>query len=184
MKTKYILHGGNAQIINSENDPFYAEILKDAPANPRVLFVYFGDDPQKKEVHIAGNIAQFDRVNGNKKITYDLASEQNFMDQVKNSDIIYIRGGKTGILMNALSKFSNLSNHFAGKTVSGESAGMNSLATYCYSKSGGVIKCLGIVPVKSILHFDGKTGVPELEKVSVELESCYLPEFKFKVFWI
>lgn len=183
MKTKYILHGGNAQLIIPENDPFYSEILKDTEDNLKVLFVYFGDDPEKEEIHLAGNIAQFDRVKGNKNIEYEMAKLNDFLTQIKKSDIVYIRGGKTGKLMDSLSKFTNLNKYFSGKVVSGESAGMNVLATYCYSKSGGVMKGLGIIQVKTIPHFDGKTGVEELENVAPELEKCYFPDFRFKVFF-
>lgn len=39
MKTKYILHGGDAQIINTENDPFYAEIELEKAA-PDLVSLY------------------------------------------------------------------------------------------------------------------------------------------------
>lgn len=184
MKTKYILHGGSAQTINTENDPFYAEILKDTPDTLKVLFVYFGNDPERNEERQKGNIEQFNRVKEDKKVEYKIAKEDKFIDQIKESDIIYIRGGSTPVLMEVLSKFKNLSDAFKGKVVSGESAGMNSLAKYCFSKSGGgLANGLGILEVKTISHFDGVKGISEMEKVAPELEKVYLHEFEFKVFY-
>lgn len=185
MKTKYILHGGDAQIINKENDPFYAEILKDTPDKLKILLVYFANDAERNEERKMGNVEQFNRVKGNKNIEYEIAKEDVFLDQIKKSNIVYIRGGSTPVLMKALSLFGDLKEAFEGKVVSGESAGMNSLVKYCYSKSGGgVTKGLGIINIKTISHFDGVRGIKELEKVAPDLESCYLPNFRYKVYWI
>lgn len=184
MKTKYILHGGAAQIINTENDPFYAEILKDTPDKLKILLVYFANDPERNEERKRGNMEQFNRVRGSKKLEFEIANENIFFDQIKKSDIIYIRGGSTPVIIEALSKFDNLEEQFEGKVVSGESAGMNVLAKYSFSKSGGgITKGLGILEVKTISHFDGVKGVGEMEKVGTELEKVYLPEFEFKIFY-
>lgn len=184
MKTKYILHGGDAHIINTENDPFYAEILKDTPDNLKILLVYFANDPEKNEERKSGNIEQFNRVKGNKKLEFEIANENIFLDQIKNSDIIYIRGGTTPRLIESFSKFENLEKAFEGKVVSGESAGMNSLSKLSFSKSGGIMHGLGIINVKSIPHYHGSfEGDKELEKIAPELESLYLSEFEYKVFY-
>lgn len=184
MKTKYILHGGAAQIINIENDPFYAEILKDTPDNLKILLVYFANDPERNEERKKGNVEQFNRVKGDKTLQFEIAREDLFIEQIKNSDIIYIRGGSTPVLIEALSRYNNLEKEFAGKIVSGESAGMNSLVRYSYSKSGGgITKGLGIIKVKTISHFDGVRGLKEIEAIAPELEKCYLPEFEYKVFY-
>ncbi len=184
MKTKYILHGGAAQIINTENDPFYAEILKDTPDNLKILFVYFGNDPERNEERKKGNVEQFNRVKGNKKVEFEIAQENKFLIQIKNSDIIYIRGGSTPVLIKALSKFDNLEKEFEGKIISGESAGMNVLAKYCFSKSGGgLANGLEILEVKTISHFDDVHGITEMDGIAPELEKVYLHEFEYRIFY-
>lgn len=184
MRTKYILHGGDAQIINTENDPFYAEILKDTPDNLKILLVYFANDPERNEDRKKGNIEQFNRVSGSKKFQFEIADEVNFINQIKNSDIIYIRGGSTPRLIEALSKYNNLEKEFEGKIISGESAGMNSLSKYSFSKSGGLMQGLGIINVKTIPHYHGPfVGDTELGNVAPDVESLYLPEFEYKVFY-
>lgn len=184
METKYILHGGDAQIINTENDPFYAEILKDTSDNLKILLVYFANDPERNEERKMGNIEQFNRIKGNKKLEFEIADENIFFDQIKNSDIIYIRGGSTPRLIQTLSKFDNLEKEFEGKIVSGESAGMNSLSKFSFSKSGGIMRGLGIINVKTIPHcHESFEGDKELEKMASDLESLYLPEFEYKVFF-
>ena len=183
MNTKYILHGGEAEKQNSKNDLFFQEILKDTPKDLKILLVLFANNPENNEIHKEADIAQFERVKGEKNIKYEVANGDNFENQIKNSDVIYIGGGKTNRSMEILSKYNNLKELFTGKVVAGESAGANSLSTCCYSKSGGIMKCLGLVPVKTIPHFDGKTGLEELENAFPETESCYLPVFDYKIYW-
>jgi len=47
MKTKYILHGGNAQEVNEENDLFFGEIIKDFSESANVLLVQFAAIDEK-----------------------------------------------------------------------------------------------------------------------------------------
>lgn len=71
---------------------------------------------------------------------------------------------------------------FTGKTVAGESAGANCLSTFCYSKSGGgIIKGLGLVPVKMIPHYNNEHK-KELYTITDNLETLLLPNYQFKVF--
>lgn len=184
MKTKYVLHGGNAQIINAVNDPFYAEILKNTSDRLKILLVYFANDPERNEERKKGNIQQFNRVKGDKKLEFEIADEGIFLDQIKNADVIYIRGGSTPVLIEVLEKYSNLERAFEGKIISGESAGMNSLVKYAFSKSGGgITEGLGIINVKTISHFDGVKGIKEMEMIASNLEKVYLPNFEYKVFY-
>lgn len=184
MKTKYILHGGEAQLINTENDPFYAEILKDTPDNLKILLVYFANDPERNEERKKGNIEQFNRVSGNKKLEFQIADEANFINQIRNSDIIYIRGGSTPVLIEALSKYDNLEKEFEGKIISGESAGMNSLSKYSFSKSGRTNagtwnnKCKNYSTLSRTF-----VGDTELEKVAPDLENLFLTEFEYRIFY-
>jgi peptidase E len=184
MTTKYILHGGFADQENRENDIFFREILKDTPNNLKVLLVLFSAEDNKVEEYKKRDLIQFEKNKGNKNISYEVAQENNVASQARNADIIYIHGGKTLKLLNTLLKESNLAEAFKGKVVTGESAGAYVLSTYFYSKTvGTVTKGLGLVPFKTICHFEGK-NVEKLESLPAELETLLLPEFKFKVFFI
>ncbi len=185
MKTKYILHGGAAQHPNKENDKFFEEILKGAPANPRILLVHFASDPEKQNKNIEKDTAQFERVRGDRNITYIEAQEELFSQQALDVDVIYFGGGTTVRLLDTMKKFNDLEKLFEGKTVAGESAGMNFLSAYCYSKSGGgVIKCLGIVPFKTIPHYSDefREAKEELEKIPGDFKTLALSEYEYTVY--
>lgn len=184
MKTKYILHGGNAQHVNSENDKFFAEILKDTKRKVKILLVEFAGRQEKIDLNYQIDKSQFERVMGDKELSFEVVTELDFKEQIKRSDIIYLGGGTTTRLMDKLKKYRNLANSFNGKTIAGESAGANSLSVCCYSKSvGSVIQCLGLVPVKTIPHYT-KGMETNFKDIAPDIEELFLPEYKFKVFEI
>jgi len=109
MTTKIILHGGFAGHINTQNDSFFKEMLKDTP-NPKVLLIYFAKDIDKIPIIKAEDIAQFKRNEGRKKVSFEVAKENIFTEQVKTAHIIYIHGGNTFKLLETMKKFPNLKN--------------------------------------------------------------------------
>lgn len=184
MKTKYILHGGSAQHTNEDNDLFFKEILKSTPDMVKILIVHFAGTEERKELNWQKDTAQFIRNKGDKELVFELAEESKFLEQIKNADVIYFGGGTTFNLMTVLSKFKNLKVALGDKIVAGESAGANSFCSYCFSKSGGgVIKCLGIVPVFMFPHYD-KNIVADLSSVPQDIEKVFLPSYKFRTFEI
>lgn len=184
MKTKYILHGGSAQHVNEGNDLFYREILNNTPNKVRILLVHFAGTKEKEAVNYQRDSSQFLRNKGNKELTFEVAEKSQFLEQVKNVDVVYFGGGTTVNLMNALSKYKNLKEALRGKIVAGESAGANSFCSYCYSKSGGgVIKCLGFVPVFMFPHYD-KGNEADLSGAPSNLERVLLSNYQFRIFEI
>lgn len=182
MTTKYILHGGSAQHTNTENDKFYREILKDTGNSVKILLVHFAGSPDRAKLNKTIDTAQFERNRGNKKLTFQIALQKDFYNQIDWADIIYFGGGTTVKLLDELHNFKGLKAKFQGKIVAGESAGANFLAAYCYSKSGGgIIKCLGILPIKFIPHFTGEHK-EEFEKIEKNLETVALTNYQFRVF--
>lgn len=185
MSREYILHGGNAQAPDVRNDKFFAEVLKKAPESPRILLVHFASDPEKLERNFNRDSSQFTRVRNRKNLTFIEADPQELIDQIKVSDVIYFGGGTTTRLLDAMKKYKGLKEAFDGKVIAGESAGMNFLAAYCYSKSGGgVMKCLGIIPFKTIPHYkeEFSEAKKELEAISGGLQTIALPEFEYFVY--
>lgn len=182
LMTKYVLHGGNAQDIDSRNDEFFKEILKDAPANPRILLVHFAGKPERKDINWERDTKQFERVKGDRNLTFESADEQSFLDQILTADVIYFGGGTTQRLLDTIKKFAGLKELFNGKIVAGESAGANALSAFSYSKSGGgIFQGLGIIPVKTIPHYKGEHK-EDLDAILGDLEILLLPEYKYRVF--
>jgi peptidase E len=181
MKTKYILHGGNANDPCEENDKFFSEILKDAGKEVLILLVPFATTPDKYEREYNWNTSQFERVRGERVIKYTQANKEDFLEQIKMADVIYLSGGKTTNVVEALSNYKDLEKLWMGKVVAGESAGMNVLAQYGYSLAADkVFMGLGILPIKTIPHYREEFAY-KLDGVGEGLELLTLVEHEYKV---
>jgi len=86
--TKYILHGGNAQEPCAENDKFFKEILKTSTNNPKILLVHFASRPERDVINKEKDIAQFERVRGDKALEFEVSDKAIFIEQIKRNDII------------------------------------------------------------------------------------------------
>ncbi|MCR4322762.1 MAG: Type 1 glutamine amidotransferase-like domain-containing protein [Candidatus Azambacteria bacterium] len=174
--TKCILHGGYAGRVNPENDLFFREILKDTSDEVNVLLVHFARNEDEYERFFEENTTQFKRNKENKNLSFEVASEDDFINQVDKSDVIYLQGGPTLKLLKVLKKYPNLEENLKSKTVAGESAGAYVLSSCFYSKSeGGVFDGLGFVPVKTICHYIGENK-EELDRCPHYLEKVIKSE--------
>jgi len=185
MKAKFILHGGFTPSALQENDSFFGEVLKDAPAEAKILLVYFAKENDRVEKNKNEDIVQFNKNKGSKKLLFDVANENSFLEQVKVADIIYLHGGKSVKILETLKKFSGLGDLFESKIIAADSAGVNVLSAYFYSKTaGGVFKGLDILPIKIMCHY--VSGMPEelLKETAPELETVFIPEYAYKVIYM
>jgi hypothetical protein len=183
MPTKFILHGGYASQPNPDNDTFFTEILKGTGDNPKVLLVFFSIPPELIPEKREKDMHQFEKNSGGKHVTFETADESDFIDQIKNADIVYLRGGKTSQLLEKLRMYPDFPEAIKDKIVAGESAGAYALSTVFYSKTeGGIFEGLGLVPTKTICHYVGENNdkLPDTQG----LELLLLPDFKFKVIYI
>ncbi len=187
MATKFILHGGFPPKQKQEDDPFFLEILKDTPENTKILLCYFAKEKDRIPDNSREDIAQFEK---NKEVfkslSFEIADEEKFPEQIKNADVIYLHGGKTTKLLAALQKFPDLKELFLEKTVAADSAGVNSISSFCYSQSADtILEGVGIIPFKTICHyseeFRGKAD--ELNQRDDSSELLYLAENEYRVYY-
>jgi len=185
MSTKYILHGGNAQDVNQANTKFFQEALAQYDEQANVLLVQFAAIAEKQSVYKQRHVAQFERAMGQKNLSFQVADEDSFDNQLQWADVVYFSGssGGTTRLLDALSKVKNLAKKLSGKTVAGESAGANCLATHCFSRSGGVMSCLGIVPVNLVTHYEAGDEL-EIKHLNNGLEVVVLKNYEYRTFII
>ena len=112
MKTKFILSGGYADHLNEENNKFFREILNTEKKELKILLVIFAKErevwPELKEKMVS----QFERNKEDKKLSYEIAEEDNFVNQCRETDIIYMHGGKTLKLLEFLRKFPDLKDYY------------------------------------------------------------------------
>ncbi|MEK7514438.1 MAG: Type 1 glutamine amidotransferase-like domain-containing protein [Patescibacteria group bacterium] len=182
MKTKFILHGGfNSEKVNEDNSDFYKEILKDAPENSKVLLIPFAKDADRIPLATKKVSSEFIKNKWQKEITIEIATESDFINQIKLADVLYFHGGVSLKLLETLKKYPELKNLITGKIIAGESAGANVWCKYFYSpRAGQVFEGLGILPIKIIPHYK-KEYTGKLNGVGQDLEELLLPEYTYKV---
>ena len=185
MKTKFILHGGFTKGKTEKNNrEFYTEILKDAPEGAKILLVCFAKDDEHVPIATERVKVEFNKNKWQKEITFEVASDGLFIEQIKVADVIYFHGGTTLKLLEALKKFPNLKDSLSGKIVAGESAGANVFGKFFYSPSANKVdEGLGFLPLKIIPHYSEEYK-GKLDNVGQDLESLLLPEYEYKVFEI
>jgi hypothetical protein len=196
--TKYILHGGMAGVQTPDNKLYYREMLKDL-RNPSVLLVYFAREPNEYEHLEERDFANFRWANPDQEIKLTLATEQNFIEQVENSNVIYICGGVTSRLLTVVNKLKiDAAKLCENKVVSGSSAGAHLISRWYYGhKDGAVGHGLGLLPVTVFTHYRPAEGSEfwksdeDVEAIEVELrkksgsnEIIFLPEQKFKTYTV
>lgn len=183
MKTKFVLHGGYAKGAKQEDDAFFSEILKNASKDAKILLVYFAESDDRVAERYADDLEQFNKNKGDKTLFFDVAIEWSFAEQAKRADIIYLHGGHTGRLLDALKRISNLRDIFGGKFIAGDSAGANVLCSAFYSKTIGVSEGLGFIPIKIICHYI-EENKNKLDHIKPDMETLFLGEYETKTFLI
>lgn len=184
MKTKVIVSGGYAEEPNELNSKFFKEILKDTGHEVTVLIIMFARPEEVWDEKSKRCIAQFETAKGDKKIKYNIANQDDLEEQIESSDVIYVRGGTTSLLIDAIAAHPDFVNLITGKILAVESAGTYLVSDYFYSKSeGGIFRGLAILPVKTICHFEGKNE-EQLDKCPGNLEKLLLKSYEHKVYFI
>ncbi len=189
--TKYILHGGQTKIKNKFNNLFFKEIVSSKKGSLRVLLVFFAREEKDWKEHEERAKDQFTQADPQKHIEFEVAvkNPEKFTQQVKKADVIYLLGGTTPLIIDALSKVKNLEELFNGKIVVGSSAGAYVLSRYYYSNeaddlsgsdTAGIGKGLGILPIKVMAHYSPSLAEEKdrLERLGEQLRLITLEETK------
>lgn len=184
MTTKYVLCGGAAHIPDPRNDSFYREILKDTPSEVNILVVLFAKEGEKVTTNYDEGRAQFNRVKGDKILSFKIADKSSFLEQASWADVIFSHGGSPQIQLPIYKTFSkaDLQDIFKGKVVAGDSAGVYFLADYVYSNfQNQLYRGLGLLPIKLICHYT--EGVEKhIDTLPADLEEVFLSEYQYRVF--
>jgi len=181
--TKFILHGGfDKERPVQEDDKFFREILKDTPENVKILLVYFAVREEKVQLRIDHSKEQFNKNKGVHNLHLKVTSKETFLEDCAWADVIYLHGGYTTKIMEALKKYQNLGQVFSGKIIAGDSAGVNALGQVFFSHNSNMAgEGLKILPFKVVVHY--KDGTPNsLGQIKPELETVFLREYETKVF--
>ena len=191
--TTYILAGGC-----DRKHPTYvwdiARIIAMKTVTPKILSVCFSmskEDGDRKfsEYH------EYFLTHFPKGTEFVRAHHDNFIQQVRDADVVYFHGGHTSLLVSTMQQYPDIKSEFKGKIVIGSSAGANYLARYGFSPSTARVGLTGgILNVAVVVHygssgFGGMTFKPEfwdravksVREASGEDEVILLPEGMFTV---
>lgn len=183
---KFLLHGGYTNYRNKDNNDFYKEMTTGFSGDVRVLINCFARDEKQVVEKVKRHKERLLLHGVNKKLEFKVANLEEFDDQIRWSDVIYIDGGDTFQLVKKLSFSRNLEKLFEGKVVGGSSAGVYVLAKYFYSNDVGRIgKGLGILNIKAYCHYEPKDTqiVKKLTSYKEKLPLLILPNYKWVVMY-
>lgn len=163
-KTKYILVGGYLHKASDEGRAFCEELVKgfnfDRPV--KILDCLFADTEERWEVKFKEDKERFKKYI--KNFNFELADPKKFIEQVKASDVIFLRGGETERLINVLNKRGDWIKELDGKVLAGTSAGGDVISKYSYNlDTNKIIDCLGLLPVKFIPHWCSDYNAPNID---------------------
>ena len=159
--TKYILNSGGIRNNIEGGKRFFAECVKDLGNNPKILiclFAYPREYWEKKFEELKHNNLYPNGVNP----VFDLAFPDKFVEQTKDSDIIYVYGGDDFLLQSWFKNF-DIPNIWEGKVVATNSASSNFLSKHFWTCDWR--KCMdgsGILPIKFIPHYQSSFGLKDL----------------------
>ena len=182
---KFVLHGGfSSGRTDEDNSTFYKEILSGTSDGVKILLVPFAKDEDGDRVNraISKVTDEFKSVSGNRNISIVVADRENFISQIKGSDIIYFHGGVSVKLLGILKEYPELREALEGKVVAGESAGANVWSSYFYSTHADeVFDGLGFLPIKMIPHYKEEYA-GKMDGIGQDLEEIHLLEYEHRVF--
>lgn len=97
-------------------------------------------------------------------VEFELATEDKFLTQIKNSDVVFFSGGDSIPLYSTLARIGDAwTRELEDKTIIGSSAGADMLSVYCFDiQQNQIDRGLGLAPVKTIVHFGAKDYTPTI----------------------
>ncbi|VAW32672.1 hypothetical protein MNBD_CPR01-533 [hydrothermal vent metagenome] len=190
MRTKFILHGGYTREENDLNRGYFVEMVRCISDGGNILLVYFASKDEGVKEKYQKDSVRLQSFSEGKTIHTIKATEENFIDEVQNADVIYLRGGDTQKLKNTLDKYPDFIEVVKGKIISGSSAGAYVLARYYFINSlNKVMEGYGCVPARVACHYESKIHpipenvdlVSEMEKYDNDLELILLKDYEWAV---
>ena len=183
--TKYILHGGQAGRQSPDNKKFFLEMVNGLSDKVNVLCVLFAREKDVWNEKFEEDKRNFSSASPQKVFRFVLANDKTsaFTEQIKQADVIYLKGGNTHWLQDHLAEVPDLKNLLTGKVVAGSSAGALVLSKYYYENDDDTYnKGLGILPIKTFCHYEEEKSdkLTKLKEFGENIETIYtIPEEKF-----
>lgn len=188
--TKYILSGGYAHKAPDGGKSFCDEIIKGIEKPVKILDCLFARESTQWDQRFNDDQYFFTKHIDNFELT--LATVENFIEQVKNTDVLFFQGGSPRQLIETLNTFPDWNNYIDGKIIVASSAGADVLVSYYgVGKTMNIGTGLGLLPIKFIPHWksdydkgliiDWNQLLENLKSHGEEMEVVTLGDGEFKV---
>ncbi len=157
--TKYILHGGATKLKTEDNKLYFQEMLHGLK-NPKILMIYFARELDAYDESFKTDAEMFDWADTGESYTLTMATEEAFIEQAQESDVLYFAGGTSYKLIEAIKKQdTDVKKLFEGKVISGSSAGANMVSEWFYGHGAREVgRGLGALPITVFVHHRASEG--------------------------
>lgn len=157
--TKYILHGGATKLRTDDNKRYYQEMVRGLQ-NPKILLIYFARELDQYDESFKIDAEMFEWANPEVPYALTVATEEDFIEQARESDVLYFAGGTSYKLIEAIKKQdTDVKKLFEGKVISGSSAGANMVSEWFYGHGAREVgRGLGTLPITVFVHHRASEG--------------------------
>jgi peptidase E len=158
--TRYVLVGGYPWKAADGGKSFVKSCVESTKGTVTILICLFARGEAEWQQAYEDDIARFTaHLSNHHQLKFVLAHKDVFPEQVKDADVIYLRGGETTRLVNELKHNTSWLKYLEDKTVVGTSAGADAIAAYYYALDNPRIEHgLGLLPIKVLVHYESDYG--------------------------
>jgi len=171
--TKYILIGGYPRKALDGGKALAEEMFKGFNEPIKLLVCYFARPKLQWKLNAIEDHLFFGNHLKGKKIEFQIAKVETFIEQLRWANTIYIRGGRTKKLFGLLKQCKDWEKELIGKTLAGSSAGAIAISKYSYNLDNLELENgLGLLPVKVLVHYLSSYNTPNIywDKAYKELQ--------------
>lgn len=150
---KYILIGGHIHKALDEGKAFCDELLNNNEGKQiKILDCLFARPQQEWDTKFQDDKSFFQKHLQNYEIK--LAVPERFLEQIKESDVVFFQGGVPHQLMSIIETAGDWIKELDGKVLVGSSGGADAICKYYgVGKTSNIGEGLGLLPIKFIPHW-------------------------------
>lgn len=171
--TKYILHGGDIRGSKASGKSFFEAIVKDLDPQPTILMCFFAQ-PETRWPELFKEWTERISKTLALKPKFEMAFEDNYPDQAKRADALFIYGGDCNLLQDKAKNTKGFIESLSKiKVVAGSSAGaiLLSQKSWCCDDRD-VNTGLGITPLNCMVHYKSSSYAKNDSRGPIDWEAA------------
>ena len=183
-----MLHGGMIKYDNPHNTSFFKEFTKDLNDGDTVLWIGFARSNENERIVTFERDKALISSGTAKDLVVVNAELETFVEQAASAQAIFVTGGNTNQLQQAVASGVGFLDAIKGKVYAGSSAGAMIASTYKYACTENELQeGLGWLPIRIMVHYGNpefnstEETKKEIENIHTDLELILLPECEWVV---